>query len=161
MVQIDIMFEDARWDAAGLPNLAQIACDATLTALGLTPDWEVSILACSDSRIAELNSDFRDKPTPTNVLSWPSDDRAADQAGGAPDLPQGPDPELGDIAIAYGVCNAEATEQGKPFNHHVIHLLIHATLHLLGYDHIHDQDAALMEGLEARILANLGIADPY
>lgn len=161
MAQIDIIIEDARWDDAGLTDIVQTACSATFAALSMTPEWQVSLLACDDARIAELNDDFRDKPSPTNVLSWPSEDRAANTPGEPPVKPAGPDSELGDIAIAYETCAREAREQGKSFNDHVTHLLVHGTLHLLGYDHIDDRDAALMEGLETRILAKLGIEDPY
>ena len=69
--------------------------------------------------------------------------------------------ELGDIAIAYETCEREAAEQKKSLSDHVTHLLVHGLLHLLGYDHIEDEDAALMEGIETRTLATLGIADPY
>jgi probable rRNA maturation factor len=81
-----------------------------------------------------------------------------------PDLPEGDahDPEeLGDIAIAWETCAREAAEQGKALETHVTHLLVHATLHLLGYDHQNDEDAALMEGTEIRVLARLGVANPY
>lgn len=161
MVQIDINLEDDRWVQAGLEALAQTACDAALAELSLSGDFEVSLLGCNDDRIAVLNADFRGKPTPTNVLSWPSVDLAPDTAGGTPRHPSEIDPELGDIAISFDTCTREAAEQGKPFDAHVTHLLVHGTLHLLGYDHETDQDAALMEGLETRILANLGIEDPY
>ncbi len=69
--------------------------------------------------------------------------------------------ELGDIAIAWDTCAREAQAQGKPIAAHVTHLIVHATLHLLGYDHIEDEDAALMEGHEVRILASMGLPDPY
>ena len=108
-------------------------------------------MGCDDARIAELNGDFRDKPQPTNVLSWPSEERGAAQPGAAPALPTGPDPELGDIAIAYETCAREAAEQGKPMADHVTHLIVHAVLHLLGYDHIRDADATLMEATEVEI----------
>ncbi|WP_374395524.1 rRNA maturation RNase YbeY, partial [Tabrizicola sp.] len=102
---------------------------------------------------------------PTNVLSWPSEERAAEVVGEAPDLPEpgeADDPEsLGDIAIAWETCAREAEAQGKPMADHVTHLLVHGVLHLLGYDHIEEEDAALMEGLEVRILASLGVSDPY
>ena len=73
----------------------------------------------------------------------------------------GQDAELGDIAIAYDTCAREAMEAGKDLRDHTLHLLVHGTLHLLGFDHIRDGDAALMEGLETEILGKLGIADPY
>jgi probable rRNA maturation factor len=162
----DTIIEDARWDAANLDALADRATEATLTHLGLDPEaFEICLMGCDDARIAELNADFRGKPQPTNVLSWPSEERAADAPGQTPPLPE-PDPtgmpnELGDIAIAYETCTQEAHEAGKSMADHVTHLIIHGTLHLLGYDHIEDTDAALMEGLEVKILGKLGISDPY
>ncbi|WP_422026775.1 rRNA maturation RNase YbeY [Roseovarius sp.] len=162
-MQIDILYEDDRWEAAGLGPLAERAAEATLLHLGLSPEeWEVSLLACDDARIAVLNADFRDKPTPTNVLSWPSEERAPDDPGAVPDLPEpGLDPELGDIAIAYDTCAREAEAAGKPMADHVTHLIVHALLHLLGYDHVRDQDATLMEATEVAILGKLGLPDPY
>lgn len=155
---VDLVLEDARWEALGLEALAERACAAALTHLGLR-DGEIAILACDDGRIAALNGDFRDKPRPTNVLSWPSEERAALTPGGDPVPPV--HPELGDIAIAYDTCVREADEAGKPLADHVTHLIVHGTLHLLGYDHIDDKDAALMEGLETEILGKMGLADPY
>ncbi|MEL7181678.1 MAG: rRNA maturation RNase YbeY, partial [Pseudomonadota bacterium] len=120
------------------------------------------LLACNDARIAVLNEDFRGKPRPTNVLSWPSDERAAAIDGEMPAPPRpGPDNELGDIAIAFETCKREADAAGKPMRDHTLHLLVHGTLHLLGYDHERDRDATLMEGLETEILGKLGIPDPY
>ena len=158
---VDCMIEDDRW--ADIETLAQIATDATLTRLGLEPSaFEISVLACDDARIAALNADFRGKPKPTNVLSWPSDERGADVDGEMPAPPQtGPDTELGDIAIAYDTCAKEAAEAAKPMRDHTLHLLVHGTLHLLGFDHLRDRDATLMEGLETEILGKLGVCDPY
>ena len=122
------------------------------------------MLACDDTQIAKLNADFRAKPTPTNVLSWPSEERAADEPGGLPQ-PAHPGPDgliaLGDIAIAYDTCAREAEAASKPLTDHVTHLIVHGTLHLLGYDHETEQDAALMEGLETKILGKMGLDDPY
>ena len=121
-------------------------------------------MAPQDARIAELNSEFREKPTPTNVLSWPAEDLAAEEPGQSPTPPE-PDftgeIPLGDIAIAYDTCAREADEAGKSMNDHVMHLIIHGTLHLLGYDHIRDTDATLMETVEVAILGKMGIDDPY
>jgi len=125
---------------------------------------EVSVLACDDAQIMQLNTDFRDKPQATNVLSWPDEERAAAKAGAHPNPPQaGPDGmiALGDIAISYDTCTAEADAAGTPITAHVTHLIVHGTLHLLGYDHIHDADAELMEAVEVEILGNLGLDDPY
>lgn len=165
-MEIDILFEDPAWEETALEALAETACRAALGELGLPPErFAVSILACDDARIAALNAEFRGKPTPTNVLSWPAEDRAPESPGAMPDLPQpdadGPPEELGDIALALGVLTREAEAADKPFDHHLTHLLVHGLLHLLGFDHITDPDAALMEGLETRILARLGIPDPY
>jgi probable rRNA maturation factor len=159
---IDILIEDERWQALDLEALAERANAATLAHLGLqSEDWDVCVMACDDARIAELNAEFREKPTPTNVLSWPSEERGADIDGAHPEIPQGPDPELGDIAIAYDTCARESEAAGKPMTDHVTHLLVHGVLHLLGFDHIRDKDAALMEGLEVEILGKLGLSDPY
>lgn len=163
---VDTLIEDPRWETLGLDALAERVAQAVLSALGLPVEgYEISLLGCDDRRIAELNEDFRGKPQPTNVLSWPSDERGAEKDGGPPDRPQpGPEgmpEELGDIAIAWETCEREAREQGKPHLDHVTHLLVHGLLHLLGYDHVRDGDAALMEGLEAQILAGMAIANPY
>ena len=163
---VDTIIEDPRWEAFGLAALASRACAAGLAHLGLPAQgFTLCLMGCNDARIATLNADFRGKPVPTNVLSWPSDERGADLAGGVPEAPTpGPsdDPEsLGDIAIAWETCAAEAEAAGKPMAEHVTHLVIHGLLHLLGYDHIDDTDATLMETTEARILETLGVTDPY
>ena len=160
---VDLVLEDMRWD--GLEALAVRACGAVMAHLGYGEDWDLSLLACDDARIAALNGEFRDKVRATNVLSWPSEERGAEVPGQAPERVEPPFPgeplELGDIAIAFETCAREAAEQGKDFDAHVTHLLVHGTLHLLGYDHIDDKDAGLMEGLEVEILGNLGISNPY
>lgn len=160
---IDCMIEDRRWMSLGLDALAEAAVTATFDRLGLEPSvFEISLLACNDARIATLNADFRGKPQPTNVLSWPSEERAARTPGEMPIPPRpGPDAELGDIAIAYDTCAREAAESNKPLAGHVTHLIVHGTLHLLGFDHENDPDAALMEGLETEILGKMGQPDPY
>ncbi|WP_371154754.1 rRNA maturation RNase YbeY [Jannaschia sp. 2305UL9-9] len=156
---IDVIAEDPRW--SDLQRLSAVAVPAALDGAGVGQGWEVAILGCDDARIATLNADFRGKPKPTNVLSWPSDERGAETPGGAPLAPDPEDPELGDIAIAYDTCAREAGEQGKTFDAHVTHLLVHAVLHLLGYDHETDDDAMRMESLEVRIVTALGLPDPY
>ncbi len=157
---VDVVIEAPEWEALKLEALAMRAEAATLRHLGLEPeDFETAVLGCDDARIAVLNGDFRDKPTPTNVLSWPSEERAAEAAGDRPDLPE--PGELGDIAIAVETCRREAAEAGRPAEDHVTHLIVHGVLHLLGYDHIDDADAELMESLEVEILATMGLPDPY
>lgn len=156
-ISTDCVIEDDRWEALGLEDLAQRAVAASLS-------WhrmggEVVVLGCDDARIAALNADFRGKPRATNVLSWPSVEHLPHEPGATPDLPD--EEELGDIAIAYETCLAEAQAQQKPVADHVTHLLVHATLHLLGYDHLNDPDAETMEAAERSILAELNIPDPY
>lgn len=163
---VDIVAEDDRWDSFGLEALAERAVTATLQQLGLgVTGFQLVVMGCDDSRIAELNADFRGKAKPTNVLSWPADELAAEAPGQVPDrpapgTPDDPEP-LGDIALAWETCAREAEEAGKPFADHVTHLVVHGLLHCLGYDHVDDADATLMEGLEVRILASLGLSDPY
>ena len=163
--ELYVNIEDARWQDAGLEALADTACAAVLAFFALPPDnFEISVLGCDDSRIATLNADFRDKPQPTNVLSWPGTDyaRGPGKTPRRPDWdPKGMPTELGDIAISFDTCAQEAADQSKGFKAHVTHLLVHSTLHLLGFDHINDKDAALMERLEVEILGNLGISNPY
>lgn len=161
---VDTVVEDDRWH--GIAKQADRACRAALAFLNLPPDaYEIALLACDDTRIAALNTQFRQKAQPTNVLSWPTDDLAPEADGDEPYLPPDPRPGetlgLGDIAIAYDTCAREAADQGKSFDQHVTHLLVHGCLHLLGYDHVREKDAARMEALEVAILAKLGIADPY
>ena len=165
-MELDVLIETDAWLEAGLEDLSGRAMASGLEELGLEPDqFSVSILACDDARIATLNADFRGKSAPTNVLSWPSEERAAAAPGEMPHLPApnpvGPSLELGDIALAHETCAREALKAGKPFVDHVTHLLVHGMLHLLGFDHETEEDAELMEGLETRILARLGVPDPY
>lgn len=162
----DVLIEDDRWTEAGLEDLAETAAQAALAHLSIAADgYEIAILACDDAKISVLNADFRDKPQPTNVLSWPAWDLAAENDGDAPDSPEDGDtrmPEsLGDIAIAFETCAKEAQDSGKKMSDHVSHLVVHGVLHLLGYDHIRDKDATLMEALETQILGKLGVSDPY
>jgi len=163
-VHLEINAEDPRW--GDLDPLARAAVEATLQHLGHDPSlFEVSLLACDDARIRALNAGHRDKDKPTNVLSWPAWDLSPQTPGGAPEAPETGTPEdpeaLGDIALAYETCQREAAEQGKPFTDHVTHLIVHSTLHLLGYDHESDADAALMEKTEVAVLALMGVGNPY
>lgn len=163
---VETVVEDSRWNGIGIGNLARAACRAVLADRGLAPDaFGVAVLAAGDDRIAALNADFRGKPAPTNVLSWPETALQAATDGAPPAAPRpgtpGDPAHLGDIAIAWETCLREAEEAGKPLRDHVLHLLVHGCLHLLGYDHMRDGDAALMEGTEVRILATLGVSDPY
>ena len=111
---------------------------------------EVSVRLVSEPEMAELNQRYRGKNGPTNVLSFPAD------------LPDGIDhPLLGDIVVCPAVVNREATEQNKSSSQHWMHMMVHGSLHLLGYDHIDEGDARQMEALERQILADGGYPDPY
>lgn len=159
---VETLVEDPRWADADLPGRAARAAAATLAHLGLDPAaWEIAVLGCDDARIAELNATFRAKPRPTNVLSWPSEDRAPARPGAAPAAPDPADPELGDLALAFDTCAREAAAAGKPLGDHATHLIVHGILHLLGHDHETEADAARMERLEVEILGKLGLPDPY
>lgn len=163
---VDLVIEDARWAGHDLPALAERAARAALAAAGIAPgDFEISLLACDDARIATLNTEFRGKAGATNVLSWPAFDLFAQTDGGAParDIPADPHgpTSLGDIAIAYDTVMAEAEQGAIAPADHISHLVLHACLHLLGYDHETDADATRMEELEAKTLVSMGLTAPY
>lgn len=155
---VDLVIEDERWLDVDLQGIAERAARATVKHLGID-EVEIVVMGCDDERIAQLNEHFRDKLRPTNVLSWPSVEPAPRNPGEIPILADVG--ELGDIAISYDTCLAEAEAQGKPFADHVTHLIVHAILHLAGYDHEAEADAETMEDAERSILAGLGIPDPY
>ncbi|ACG79861.1 conserved hypothetical protein [Phenylobacterium zucineum HLK1] len=145
---IDIEVEDPAWTAA-LPDaeaLVRAAAKAALASEGAGGEG-VTLLLADDAAVRELNARFRGKDSATNVLSFPA--------------PPNPERHLGDVALACGVCAREAAEQGKPLAHHLQHLVVHGVLHLLGYDHMREDEAEAMEGLERDILAGLGVPDPY
>ncbi|WP_323778167.1 rRNA maturation RNase YbeY [Leisingera sp.] len=162
---LDITIEDSRWQEAGLEALAGEAVSAVLAHFVLDrEDCEISLLACDDLRIAGLNAEFREKDKPTNVLSWPTEDLAAEADGGTPARPEADftgEYPLGDIAVSYDTCAREAAAAGKPLGDHTRHLIVHGMLHLLGYDHIRERDAALMEEIEVQLLGKMGVANPY
>ncbi len=148
-MNIEIRIEDAQWRKAGsaLPARVKRAAAAALAHAKQPKRASLTILLTSDAALKKLNSAFRAKNKPTNVLSFPA------AANG--------ENYLGDVAIAYGVASAEARESGKRLGDHAVHLAVHGTLHLLGYDHRTNRQANIMEPLETEILAGLGIADPY
>ena len=163
---VDCVIEDARWEGLGLERLSLGAASAALAALGLPEvGFTLCVMGCDDARISGLNAAFRGKHAPTNVLSWPSELLAEGTPGVVPALPlpgeAGAPWSLGDIAMSYDTCAREAQAGDKPLADHVTHLVVHGVLHLLGYDHVHDADAALMEKHEVAILATLGVDDPY
>jgi len=115
-------------------------------------DCEISVKFTSDDEVQALNAEWRGKDKPTNVLSFPMAEED--------DLERAP--MLGDIVLAHGVCATEATDKQLPIATHATHLVVHGTLHLLGYDHeTSEADAELMEETERQALAAIGIADPY
>lgn len=156
---VEVVFEDPRWETAGLAAIADRAARALLAELGIAPDaCEISLLGTDDARIAALNASFRGRDAPTNVLSWPAFE--IDSPG---ELPAGAARPvfLGDIALAYETCAREAEAVGISLHDHVLHLCVHGILHLLGFDHESDAEAGRMEGIEVKALASLGIPDPY
>jgi len=162
---LDIAIDaDAEWDSSkDWANLARSAAAAAIAESAFPRlgqgerTVELSVRLTSDDEVHALNSEWRGKDKPTNVLSFPM---AEVDDLDAVVLP-GPELMLGDIILARGVCAAEAEDKGVPLEDHATHLVVHGTLHLLGYDHMDDDSAADMEGREVRALARLGIADPY
>ncbi|WP_372397838.1 rRNA maturation RNase YbeY [Azospirillum sp. HJ39] len=142
--------EDADW-------LAERAALATLGAAYDDEEGpaELSIVLADDELVHRLNREYRGKDKPTNVLSF-----ALTEAE-EPEPEDGMPVMLGDIILAYETIAREASEQRKNFKDHMTHLVMHGVLHLLGYDHETDDEAEEMEALETRLLATLGIADPY
>jgi probable rRNA maturation factor len=148
---IDIVCESPLWQAE--PDSEKILRRAIgETATGLpTKSAELAILLTDNSRIRALNRVWRGIDKPTNVLSFPAKET---RGNGLPVL-------LGDIVIAYETVAQEAAAQGKPLLHHLAHLAVHGFLHLRGYDHIAEEEADTMEGLERAVLARLDVPDPY
>lgn len=144
--KIQLVVEEAAWRGHRglLPRLAA-AAEAARKAAKLPAKSRFTILLADNARLKTLNHDFRGKNKPTNVLSFPSDERDY----------------RGDIALAYGVTRAEASAAKKKFADHATHLVVHGVLHLAGYDHERDRDASVMEPLEVKILTKLGVPDPY
>jgi probable rRNA maturation factor len=151
---IALRVEAGAWPpAAELRRIARNAFSATVDASGLAivPGTEVSVVFTDDAHVRALNKQYRGKNAATNVLSFP-----------APALVEGAlGPMLGDIVLASETVVNEARAGGLTLDAHLTHLLVHGFLHLVGYDHEADAEAAVMEGLETAILARLGIADPY
>jgi probable rRNA maturation factor len=162
---IDTAVIDEGWDAAtGWQALASAATEAAIrqtpfaTLADCAQQIEIAVRLASDADVRALNRDYRGKDAATNVLSFPMI---------APDLLETiaatDDGEalLGDIVLAKGVCEAEAHDKGIAVAAHATHLIVHGTLHLLGYDHMTDHEANAMEELECAALASLGLPDPY
>jgi probable rRNA maturation factor len=133
-------------------SLADVIASATgaANAIAGPAQGSITVLVDDDRRLQELNKTWRGQDKPTNVLSFPS-----------PDAQVGPDRHFGDIVISHETAAREAANERKSLPDHIAHLSVHGFLHLLGYDHESDGDAARMEDLERTILARLGISDPY
>ena len=137
---------------------AALAASPYAALADLSATVEISVRFSDNDEVQTLNRDYRGKDKPTNVLSFPM--VAPDLLEGLADSDDG-EILLGDMVLAYGVTAAEAAERGMDLAAHVAHLIVHATLHLVGYDHILDDEADVMEALETRVLQSLGLADPY
>jgi probable rRNA maturation factor len=156
----DAPWPDHDWDALAL-RAATAAIERTPHGelLTSTAAIEISIRLAADEEVHTLNKQYRQKDKPTNVLSFPMV-----QADLLETITQNSDDGevlLGDIILAHGVCVAEAAERGISVEDHAMHLMVHGTLHLLGYDHIDDNEAESMEQIERDALAALGLHDPY
>ncbi len=143
----DVVVLDAAWQRAlpGVERLVRRGARAALVGARRSGRRTLSIALADDRRVRALNARDRKKNRPTNVLSYPSGEHAF----------------LGDIVLARQTVWREARQQAKTPADHVVHLVVHGTLHLVGYDHEDDAEADRMEALERRVLAKLGIADPY
>jgi probable rRNA maturation factor len=157
-MQLDIDIEDwpeGDWEALAARAVAAAGEGEPLLA---NPRLIASLLFTSDAEVHTLNREWRERDKPTNVLSFPMLERDELEAL----APDGPPEMLGDIALAYETCAREAGEKGVTLEAHAAHLIVHGLLHLAGHDHVDsDAQAEAMEALETRILAKLGIADPY
>lgn len=161
-MSVDLIMEDARWKTLDLMQIVNKAFNATLWQLNLkSENFICCVLACSNNKIKDLNIQFRGKNTYTNVLSFPSKVKLHEVKNRSKSESYVEPYELGDIAIAYEVCENEAASSQIEFEDHVCHLIIHSVLHLLGYDHEEEKNASEMEKIEVQVLANLGIDDPY
>jgi probable rRNA maturation factor len=149
-VTIEIATQSTAWEKLpGAEALVRRAVEAALRDEQIN-DGEIGIVLADDARMRSLNKSFRATDKATNVLAFPAPKHHGD----------GPRP-LGDIVLAYETLVREAEAEGKTAEHHLAHLAVHGTLHLLGFDHIEDKDADAMEARERAILAKLGVPDPY
>ena len=151
--------EWARHDPDALAATVALAAAASLTEMGRDDGsacYGLGVLFGSDEAIAALNEQWRGKPIPTNVLSWPGDMEGS-EVRAAPDGSV----HLGDLAFAVGVVEREAHERDLPLADHVAVLAVHGVMHCLGLDHPTTEDARAMEGIEARALRRIGVSDPY
>ena len=160
-VTLDISVPSPLW--RGLPRARALARETIAAAVAergaaAGEDAEVSLCLADDARLRALNLRWRGVDKPTNVLSFPM---VQEDLLDAIDNSDDGEVLLGDIVLAHGVCTREAAEKGVSVEAHATHLVVHGTFHLLGFDHMTDQDAEEMEAAEREALASLGIDDPY
>ena len=149
---------NTRWDELARSAATAAIAESAFPELAEGPRAvEISLRLAGDDEVRLLNAQWRGKDQATNVLSFPMAE-GAELAGATG---EGPELMLGDIILAHGVCGREAEAKAMPIERHAAHLMVHGTLHLLGYDHDDDAQAADMEAREVRALARIGIADPY
>ena len=149
---------NTRWDELARSAATAAIAESAFPELAEGPRAvEISLRLAGDDEVRLLNAQWRGKDQATNVLSFPMAE-GAELAGATG---EGPELMLGDIILAHGVCGREAEAKAMPIERHAAHLMVHGTLHLLGYDHDDDAQAADMEAREVRALARIGIANPY
>ena len=151
--------DEDSWESLAIRAVdAAISGSAHADLAAIDPLIEVSVKFTDDAEVQSLNRDYRQKDKPTNVLSFPM--LSPDLLGTLSNSDDG-EVLLGDIVLARGICEREATERGISVQAHATHLIVHGVLHLLGMDHIDDREAQAMESLEQNIMASLGLHDPY
>jgi len=162
-LSLEISADNNSLNIAEIDTVIEMAVTAALSSglPGPTCPMELYIELVGNEKSQGLNAEYREKDYATNVLSFPGTEKEELPAAMQFSLAGGPPVMLGDLIIASDVVKAEAASQGKPVEHHFIHLIVHGVLHLLGYDHIEETDANEMETLECKILEGLGISDPY
>tara|TARA_B100000965_G_C19430075_1_gene686095 strand:- start:331 stop:852 length:522 start_codon:yes stop_codon:yes gene_type:complete len=169
-IKINIKFDDKRWLTINFKAMARKAFETTLTSLSrpeLLVRTEISVLACNDRAIRKLNCKFRGIDAVTDILSWPKNNQLEDQVNRFYKCNRWDDDfknefgDLGDIAISYETCIKQSKELGVRLENHVVHLLVHACLHLLGFTHQENSDFQTMKELEIKCLKACGIENPY
>ena len=148
MINVAVIVEQGPWRThLRAPKAWATGIAEVLAASGIVENRACTLMLTNDGSVQRLNLTFRQKDKPTNILSFPANDQ---------------DPTyLGDMAMAFETCQREALAEGKTFRDHATHLLVHGLLHLLGHDHEEDGEAEKMEALEIRLLAQMGIRNPY